>query len=311
MSEHGRPSVLIVGGFATLPPNYWAFRRRLLRRGVERVDICQLWPPDWALAGIVGFGPILRRTGRTIAATYGTGGRRPIIVIAHSAGGIATRLAMSNVPFNGRLAGVSEAVGCLVTLGTPHGLLGLSNRYRHAGHEAAAFLERETPGAYFYPRTGYLTVGARIAPTSTRLPTVSVSNEVFRMLVGEGPEMAGDGIVPVAAAHLEGARQMTFEGVRHGMIGSPWYGDDEVMDRWWPTAVELWHAALDARAGGESCKPIAERSAAEQLRMGDPVGRIPWDSRPVSTRSGLLEHDLREALDLQVAGWSSGSSSGS
>jgi hypothetical protein len=280
-----RPSVLIVGGFATAPPNYWPFRRRLLRRGVERVDICQLWPPDWLLAGMLGFGSVLRRTGRAVAGTYRAGGRQPIIVIGHSAGGIASRLAMSPVPFHGRVASVAEAVGCLVTLGTPHGLVGLRNRYQHAGHEAVTFLERETPGARFAPRTAYLTVGSQFPAGRFAGPGTGVINDVFRIMVGDDAQLVGDGIVPVAAVHLDGAQQITFDDVRHGMIGAPWYGDDEIIDRWWPTALHLWEQALEAR-----------RSLDSRL---EPVQSVP------------SEHDSHEALELEVAGWSSGSSSGS
>ena len=265
-----RPSVLIIGGFATMPPNYIGLRRRLLRRGAVRVDICQLWPPDWLLAGMVGFGPIMRRAGRAIATTYRAGGRRPIIVMGHSAGGIVARLAMSERPFNGRVAGVSEAVGCLVTLGTPHGLGTLTNRHRHAGQAAVAFLERESPGAYFAPRASYLTVGGQMQLAAPSWPAGRFVAELFRMLVGEEAATDGDGIVPISAAHLDGARQLNLLGIRHGVIGSPWYGDEEVIDAWWPTALGLWREALKIRG-----------------------------------------HDSREALELQVAGWSSGSSSGS
>jgi hypothetical protein len=41
-----------------------------------------------------------------------------------------------------------------------------------------------------------------------------------------------------------------FEDVVHGMIGTPWYGDDQIIDRWWPDAVRLWQEALAARAAG-------------------------------------------------------------
>lgn len=241
------PSVLIVGGFATVPPNYWPLRERLRRRGVERVDICPLWTPDWLLAAMLGLGPILRRTGRAINSTYVKGGRRPIMVIGHSAGGIAARLAMANVPFNGRKAGVAEQVGCLVTLGTPHGLVNVGNRYQHAGHQAAAFLDRETPGAYFAPRTAYLSIGSRRQGPAFGGPGGRVANDFFSIAVGDETAATGDGIVPLSAVHLEGAEQITFEGVRHGMLGAPWYGDDEIIDRWWPVAHRLWRTALEAR----------------------------------------------------------------
>jgi hypothetical protein len=243
-----RPSVLIIGGFATIPPNYWAFRRRLSALDVERVDIAPLWTPDWAIAGMLGFGPLLRRTGRQIARTYHLGGRRPIIVVAHSGGGIAARMAMSPVAYQGRIAAVADAVGCLVTLGTPHGLNSLPTRYHHAGHAASEFLERETPGAYFAPRTGYLSVGSAFPRAAFEGLVGKMADEVFSMIVGtDTATVIGDGIVPAAAVHLPGAEQITFDDVRHGMIGSPWYGDGPIIERWWPVAVKLWREALEAR----------------------------------------------------------------
>jgi len=231
----------------TAPPNYWPMRRRLLRRGASRVDICSLWPPDWALAGLVGFGPLLRRTGSAIARTYRMAGRRPIMVIGHSGGGICARLAMSDAPYRGQRAGVAEAVGCLVTLGTPHRLAELSNRYRHAGHAAAEFLDRECPGAYFAPRTGYLTVGSSRRVGAAGGPLGRVVDEFFKLVVGGDAYLGSDGIVPASAVHLAGARQVTYDDVLHGHFGRLWYGGDEVVDRWWPLAVELWRDALAAR----------------------------------------------------------------
>lgn len=241
------PSVLIVGGFATFPPNYWPLRRRLLERGANRVDIAQLWFPDWVLGSMLGLGPVMRRTGKQIARTYHEGGRRPVIVIGHSAGGVASRLAMSKLPFHGRVAGVADAVGCLVTLGTPHDMAQLTNRYHHAGHDAIEFLDRETPGAYYSPRTSYLSVGSSAQQAGMTGWAGRASNEIFSMIVGDHAQQRGDGIVPEAAAHLSGARHITLEKASHGTLGANWYGADEFVDRWWPTAVELWRDALGAR----------------------------------------------------------------
>jgi hypothetical protein len=243
-----RPNVLIVGGFATIPPNYWPFRRRLLARGAQQVEIANVWTPDWLIGGMLGLGPILQRAGREIARTYHLGGRRPIMVVAHSGGGIAARLAMSPVPYHRRVAAVADAVGCLVTMGTPHGLATLDNRYHHAGHDAVEFLNRETPGAFFAPRTAYLSLGSAFPAAPFEGPIGLVAEHMFAMIVGQDSEGLGDGIVPTAAAHLEGAHHMTFDDVRHGMFGAPWYGDDNVIDRWWPTAERLWREALEARA---------------------------------------------------------------
>jgi hypothetical protein len=243
-----QPGVLIVGGFMTAPPNYWPLRRRLLRRAAKRVDVAPIWPPDWTLAGLLGLGSVMRRTAKAIVRAYRAGGSRPLIVIGHSGGGIAARLAMSDEPFHGRPGGVAQAVGCLVTLGTPHMLAQIPNRYRHAGHDAAAFLDRATPGAHFAPRTAYLTVGSSYREAPFRGLLGWLSDELFSRLVGGATGEAGDGIAPAQAVHLAGAEQLTFEDVRHGHIGANWYGDERVIDRWWPAAVQLWREALEARA---------------------------------------------------------------
>lgn len=269
-----KPSVLIIGGFATAPPNYWPFRRRLAERDVTRVDIAPLWPPDWAIGAMLGLGLVLRRTGAAIARTYHEGGRRPIIVVAHSGGGIAARLAMSHVPYHGTVAGVAQAVGCLVTLGTPHRLDELANRYHHAGHDAIEFLNRETPGAFFAPRTQYLSVGSAFPQAAFGGLVGRLADEVFSMVVGTETQTLGDGIVPATVVHLPGAEQITLDDVRHGMIGAPWYGDEGIIDRWWPTALRLWGEALEARANERKAAPGARNGAAEAPPLAE-IGATP------------------------------------
>jgi hypothetical protein len=246
-----KPHVLIVGGYLTEPFNYAPLRRRLLARGAASVTICPVHLPDWVGAAFVGFGPLLLRTGLAIRRARRCAGGPPVIVVAHSAGGILTRLAMSPVAFRGRYVGAADDVGALVTLGTPHRLTELPSRIARAGFEAVGFVERHTPGAWFSPRTGYLSVG------SDFVGPVAVTHVhwwdrargwAFRSIVGVTPPEGGDGIVPVTSVHLDGARQLTFHDVRHGHIGGPWYADDAVVDRWWPRAVAIWRAAIQARA---------------------------------------------------------------
>ena len=62
-------------------------------------------------------------------------------------------------------------------------------------------------------------------------------------LVGQGYKQVcgasgawGDGITPVATAHMEGADNVVLEGVFHTPLGSsdarPWYGTPAVLDQW-------------------------------------------------------------------------------
>jgi len=260
-SPRDAPHVLIVGGFLTEPFNYWPMQRRLSARGAASVSIAPLHVPDWLAAGLTGFGPMLSRLAGAIRRTEAAGGGEPLLVVAHSGGGIATRLAMSEVPFRGHRGAVAGSIGALVTLGTPHGLADSRVRSAHSGVVAARFLDRHCPGTCFAPTTAYLTVGsdfvrpdALVEGRGARGGRVSpltwwdrLLRQGFEGIVGALPPEGGDGIVSAAAAHLPGAERLTFHDVRHGHIGGPWYGDDQIIDRWWPRAVDLWRVALAAR----------------------------------------------------------------
>ncbi len=248
MPESPRPHVVIIGGFLTEAVQYEAMRSRLLERGAGRVGIAPIHLPDWAVMGVAGMGPLMLRGARAIheARRESPG---PVIVIGHSMGGIIARLAMSAQPFDGRRAGVADDVGGLVMLGTPQRF---SPRvgWRHAGQRAAEYLERVSPGASFAPRTGYLTVGSTSVRPASQAPTrsaLTLLNRALRALVGETPGVAGDGLVGSDRCRLEGVRHIEFTDVLHGVFYGPWYGDAEVIDRWWPVAVEEWQRALAAR----------------------------------------------------------------
>lgn len=240
----------------TMPPNYWPLRRRLLARGAASVAIAPIGLGGWVRAGFVGFGPLLGAAARAITTVHHRAGSTPILVVGHSAGGIVARLALSPAPYRGRSGIDPAAVGALVTLGTPHGLGRMRARITHAGHRAVRFLDRVAPGAHHLGTTAYLTVGSRALGhvRASRRPWARVVELGYELLLGsipddlDGPSW-GDGIVPVAVVHLDGAEQLTFDDVRHGHIGGPWYGDERVIDRWWPVAVDLWRASVAARGG--------------------------------------------------------------
>ena len=60
------------------------------------------------------------------------------------------------------------------------------------------------------------------------------------------PGALGDGVIPGGCAHLEGAEQITLEGVLHSIneAGTTlpterWYGSEAVVDRWLTRTLEL------------------------------------------------------------------------
>lgn len=247
------PHVVIIGGYLTEPMFYRPLRGRLLGRGAASVTITSLHLPDWLAMVFVGMGPVMLRGARAIRAAR-RASPSPLLVVGHSAGGIVARLAMSAVPFDGRLAGVAEDVGCLVTLGTPHRLVPTVPAlplWHHPGVRATEFLGRTAPGAYLAPRTGYLTVGSTLVPAARNAPTNgarNIINRVIRPFVGAVPGVAGDGIVDNEISQLWGSRHIALADALHGTFGGPWYGDEPLIDRWWPAAVAEWRAALTARA---------------------------------------------------------------
>jgi hypothetical protein len=250
-----RPPVLIVGGMLSSPAFYWRMRDRLLARGASRVDIAPVHVPDWLLLIRLGYGRLGRRVGRAIVRSYRESGRRPVLVIGHSAGGVLARLAMSPFPFQGYRAAVAEGVGALVTLGSPlHNAPDCDPRMRVA-QEVTSLLDETTPGAFFAPRTAYVTVAgsfARGAPRDDPDRHRRRAGGAYARVLGEaGREADGDGLIPAPAAHLDGATQLTLPGIVHGQaMRAPWYGDDPALDVWWPVALDAYRAAMEARASG-------------------------------------------------------------
>ncbi|GLJ12065.1 hypothetical protein SUGI_0183210 [Cryptomeria japonica] len=70
------------------------------------------------------------------------------------------------------------------------------------------------------------------------------SSRFRALIVGQGYKQVcgkanvwGDGVVPEVSAHLEGAKNITLEGVYHSPVGAddisrPWYGSNTVLDKW-------------------------------------------------------------------------------
>jgi hypothetical protein len=294
MTETARPHVVIVGGFLTEAAMYRPMRERLLDAGAARVTIAPIHLPDWGVMALAGMGPLLLRGARAIR-----GARReapdPVMVVGHSMGGIIARLAMAPEPLDGRSAGVAADVGCVVTLGTPHHLEP-DIPWRHAGQRATEHLERVSPGAWFSPMTGYLTVGSSMVPPSRRAPTsapVMALNRVLGVLAGQTPGGTSDGLICSDRCHLAGARHIEFDDILHGPFYGPWYGDAEAIERWWPAAAEEWRRALTARA--EAAEPPSDRAGSANAREAREAayvgGRIAasCDASPSSVKAPRLK----------------------
>jgi len=251
-----KPTVLVLGGFLTAPPMYRRFVNRLSSRGAAGVVVAGVWTPDWLLAGVRGTGPITTRSAHAlrdaVRLAHDVSEGAPVLLVGHSAGGITGRLLTAPEPFPGRKFGARRWIGAIVTLGTPHRLASAEGVGRRVNEVASAIAEETVPGAFFAPEIGYLSVASRaVRGDPDGSGRERVAHLLYRSVIGAAavPGTEGDGLVPVVAASLDGARRVVLDHAIHGPgAGGPWYGSDDALDAWWPIALETWRSALDHRA---------------------------------------------------------------
>jgi len=190
---------------------------------------------------------------------------RQLSLIGHSAGGWLARVYMEEF-------GKSDIV-LLLTLGTPHmpppkGVVGVIDQTRGLldyvqQHCAKAVYTKDlkyvciagryTRGARAFgkPYEDSEDVGTGVieersdgtAVMTVSKATVGVATLQARF-IGQGykqvcgrADVWGDGVVPEVSAHLEGALNISLDGVYHSPVGSddlsrPWYGSPEVVKKW-------------------------------------------------------------------------------
>jgi hypothetical protein len=265
-----QPTVLVLGGFLTAPPMYRPFVKRLLDRGAARVVVSSVWTPDWLIAASRGSAAIAARSGRALVAACRLSAEfsdgAPLLLVGHSAGGLIARLLTVPEPFPGRRFGAAARIGAIVTLGTPHALSAGEGVGRRLNEVVAAVAEAAVPGAFYSPEIGYVSVASRaIRGDLAGTGRERVAYLLYRSVLGRAAAAGtlGDGLVPVEAAMLAGARHIVLDGTVHGQGGGgPWYGTDPAMDVWWPAALAAWHEALACRVAGRG-EPAAPAAAAD------------------------------------------------
>ncbi|KAL8500645.1 hypothetical protein ACS0TY_020286 [Phlomoides rotata] len=185
-----------------------------------------------------------------------------VSLIGHSAGGWLARVYLQEF-------GTSD-VSLLLTLGTPHlappkGISGVIDQTRGL----LDYVDKHCAKAVYTPELRYVCIagryiqGARLLGSSnsdnaevpveidlpvgetTAISTSAPASATMRArFVGQGykqvcgqADVWGDGVVPEMSAHLEGALNMTLDGVYHSPVGSddetrPWYGSPAVVEQW-------------------------------------------------------------------------------
>jgi hypothetical protein len=165
-----------------------------------------------------------------------------ILLIGHSAGGWLGRAAIGYGSVGDdansfvRCIDLRKVCG-IVTLGTPN--LPPPPDAMDMTRGALKLTSIKFPGAY-HEELFYLTViGDAVTgikqerKTPFQLTSINgFAYNSYEAVCGDG-EQAGDGVVPLISAHLEGAVQINLNGIFHS-INEPekWYGSDAVIDDW-------------------------------------------------------------------------------
>ncbi|KAH0433770.1 hypothetical protein IEQ34_026953 [Dendrobium chrysotoxum] len=171
-----------------------------------------------------------------------------LALIGHSAGGWLARLYVEEF-------GWSD-ISLLITLGTPHlpppkGLAGVIDQTRGL----LDYVEKHCAPAVYTSELKYICIagryirGARFIsnPNSDIIDHIDNNKGASELviterIVGSAPvcgraDVWGDGVVPEISAHLDGALNISLDGVYHSPVGSddiqrPWYGSPSVVQKW-------------------------------------------------------------------------------
>jgi triacylglycerol esterase/lipase EstA (alpha/beta hydrolase family) len=226
------PTVILPGYLAGATA-YRQLNEGLNQQGVPTVTVPLTrwsWVPTLGGRSVT---PILRQIDRTVKQVLQQHNASQVNLIGHSAGGWIARIYLGDKPYDihGDVTG-SDAVwnaraqvATLITLGTPH-----MSQERWTKRNLD-FVQQTYPGA-FYPDVNYVCVAGKAL--YGKRPTNWFAYNSYQLTSGEG-NCWGDGITPVAAAHLEGATNLTLEGVMHSPSSQGiWYASPEARQAWMP-----------------------------------------------------------------------------
>jgi triacylglycerol esterase/lipase EstA (alpha/beta hydrolase family) len=225
------PTVILPGYFARAT-EYYDLEQALKGLGIPSVTV-PLRKRDWvSTLGGRSVVPILRRIDSTVQQVRQEYNTSVVNLIGHSAGGWIARIYLGDKPYNIH-GDVTEAEGVwsahrhvstLITLGTPHVS---QERWTKRNLD---FVKDNYPGA-FYSQIRYICIAGKAVFGEQNLGSWLAYNS-YKLTCGQG-NCWGDGITPIVAAHLEGATNLTLDGVMHSPNSSGiWYGSSEVLANW-------------------------------------------------------------------------------
>lgn len=221
--------IVILPGFFESAEAYYRLEKSLQDLGFPTVTV-PLQRLDWiATLGGRPVTPILQQLDCTVKRILQQQGVSQINLISHSAGGWISRIYLGEVAYGKRNLNLltwkaHPKVATLVTLGTPHTSLERWTRWN------LDFVNNNYPGA-FHQKVHYVCVAGKTIFGKRQFGNW-LAYSSYKLTCGKGNTW-GDGITPIEAAHLDGARNLVIEDVMHSPRSSkPWYGSQKSLSIW-------------------------------------------------------------------------------
>ncbi|MEM6598427.1 MAG: lipase [Cyanobacteria bacterium P01_D01_bin.36] len=223
------PTVILPGYLASAQP-YQEMEAALAQAGIVAATVPlrrRDWLPTVGGRSVIDIIQALDATAQRVMIDQGC---NQVNLVGHSAGGWIARIYLGELPYDVHSSDRDRTlprparghVSTLVTLGTPH-----TSQERWT-RKNLDFVNQTYPGA-FYDDIDYVCVaGKAIAGKKADWFTFNS----YKMTAGSG-ECWGDGVVPLSAAHLEGAHNIVLDDVQHSPRKNVlWYGSSSVVKDW-------------------------------------------------------------------------------
>lgn len=219
-------AIVIIGGFSTSPGHYRKMAEQLRTRSGLPVNVVPIAMSEWSVVvRQSGWRRLLRKLEQTIAATIAKTNCEKIIIVAHSLGGIVTRLYLTGNNSIGFAPRYAEKIESVITLGSPH--------KRGLVHRLSVWKGLDDCLKCDHLSVPLLSVVGKVDYSSRGRSLKRLVHLRYRLHGGDPGEF-GDGIIPVDSAIYDPDRALILDDVRHDFrIGRPWYGDQQIVDLWW------------------------------------------------------------------------------
>lgn len=216
------PAVILPGYLAD-QADYLPLVRNLADLNIHATVVSLRWWEWLPTVGGRSVAPILLRLDQTIKAVRAKYQCDRLNLIAHSAGGWIARIYLGDVPYYGQSWSGRSQVACLVSLGTPQVSL------EPWASKNLDFVNLNYPGA-FHAELSYVCVAGK-AVLGEKKWSKWLAYSSYELTIGDGNSW-GDGIIPIAAAHLKDAHNLVLAGAQHSPRAGLWYGSVPLLPEW-------------------------------------------------------------------------------